>query len=170
MRHQTAMFSEANLLRFYNHWKHCIKYVIKTPVKYFISFRSWFYEYPYICGYNFEFSYHYTPNHHTPTTCMLQLTIIVWSSLLSHFWLSTIYDKIYIQYISKSHMHSMHSIIASSALFLLGLSGSRSRNMSQLAMFAHDSHFSWATEIGFISSISLTLFLLLLIIPTFQLN
>ena len=167
MRHQTAMFSEANLLRFYNHWKHCIKYVIKTPVKYFISFRSWFYEYPYICGYNFEFSYHYTPNHHTPTTCMLQLTIIVWSSLLSHFWLSTIYDKIYIQYIGKSHMHS---IIASSALFLLGLSGSRSRNMSQLAMFAHESHFSWATEIGFISSISLTLFLLLLIIPTFQLN
>ena len=67
-------------------------------------------------------------------------------------------------------MHSMHSIIASSALFLLGLSGSRSRNMSQLEMFAHDSHFSWATEIGFISSISLTLFLLLLIIPTFQLN
>ena len=167
MRHQTAMFSEANLLRFYNHWKHCIKYVIKTPVKYFISFRSWFYEYPYICGYNFEFSYHYTPNHHTPTTCMPQLTIIVWSSLLSHFWLSTIYDKIYIQYIGESHMHS---IIASSALFLLGLSGSRSRNMSQLAMFAHDSHFSWATEIWFISSSSLTLFLLLLIIPTFQLN
>ena len=135
MRHQTAMFSEANLLRFYNHWKHCIEYVIKTPVKYLISFRSWFYEYPCICGYNFEFSYHYTPNHHTPTTCMLQLTII-----------------------------------ASSALFLLGLSGSRRRNMSQLAMFAHESHFSWATEIGFISSSSLTLFLLLLTIPTFQLN
>ena len=32
---------------------------------------------------------------------------VVWSSLLSHFWLSTIYDEIYIQYISKSHMHSM---------------------------------------------------------------
>ena len=28
-------------------------------------------------------------------------------SLLSHFWLSTIYDKIYIQYNGKSHMHPM---------------------------------------------------------------
>ena len=33
--------------------------------------------------------------------------MFVWSSLLSHFWLSTMYDKIYIQYIGKSHMHSM---------------------------------------------------------------
>ena len=33
--------------------------------------------------------------------------IYVWSSLLSHFWLSTIYDKIYIRYIGKSHLHSM---------------------------------------------------------------
>ena len=41
------------------------------------------------------------------TEKMRMVLIFVWSSLLRHFWLSTIYDKIYIQYISKSHMHSM---------------------------------------------------------------
>ena len=114
MRHQTAMFSEANLHQLDNNWKHCIEYVIKTPVKYFILFRY--------C----EF-------------------------MSIHIFVTTILNfRIIAHRITTHRPHAALAIIACSALFLLGLSGSRSRNMSQLAIFAHDSHFSWATEIEFI--------------------
>ena len=141
MRHQTAMFSEANLLRLYNHWKHCIKYVIKTPVKYFILFR--YYD-------------------------ILWVSIYLWLQ----FW---IFVSLHTESPHTDHMLQLANI-AGSALFLPGLSRSRSRNIFQLAMFAHNSHFFGAAEIRFISNsswatqLSLTLFLLLLIIPTFQLN
>ena len=131
MRHQTAMFSEANLLRFdttieniaLNMWS-------KLPLN--ISF------------------------------CFDIMILWVFIYLWLQFW---IFVSLHTESPHTDHMLQL-GIIASSALFLLGLSGSRSRNMSQLAMFAHDSHFSWATEIGFSSSsswttqLSLTQFLL----------
>ena len=53
------------------------------------------------------------------------------------FWISV---SLHTESLHTDHMLRL-AIIASSALFLIRLSGSRSRNMSQLAMFAHYSHF-----------------------------
>ena len=131
MRHQTAMFSEAILLRFDTTIKNIALYMwSKLPLN--ISF------------------------------CFDIMILWVFIYLWLQFW---IFVSLHTETPHTDHMLQL-AIIASSALFLLGLSGSRSRNMSQLAIFAHDSHFSWATEIGFISSsswttqLSLTQFLL----------
>ena len=141
MRHQTAMFSEANLHQLYNHWKHCIEYVIKTPVKYFILFQ--YYDFMSI---------------HIFVTTILNFRIIT-------------------HQITTHRPHAALAIIACCYFYL----GYQTAEVGicpnwQLAIFAHDSHFSWATEIEFISSsswatqLSLTLFLLSRIILTFQLN
>ena len=121
MRHQTAMFSEANLLRFDTTIKNiALNMWSKLPLN--ISF------------------------------CFDIMILWVFIYLWLQFW---IFVSLHTETPHTDHMLQL-AIIASSALFLLGLSGSRSRNMSQLAMFAHDSHFSWPTEIGLISSSSWT--------------